>query len=180
MVSFLKISSTLIWCFCLTYFWTHGGRVRKGREDRKGFYKIGFVLPSACPDVFLELIIIFCLNFLLEIHSKCSKFWKPYEVVRSRVGLFEKKTKSGENWPKAGLLNLLKNLIVHFFWIWSMIKVYIICYIPAQIPHLGKIWSLIYGPKCCWPITLQDFKINCISKTKSWKLKVDWKILRWT
>ena len=34
---------------------------------------------------------------------------------------------------------------------------------------LGKIWFLRYGPKCCQPIRLQDFLINCISRTKWWK-----------
>ena len=26
--------------------------------------------------------------------------------------------------------------------------------------YLWKCWSLIYGPKCAWPIRLQDFSIN--------------------
>ena len=37
--------------------------------------------------------------------------------------------------------NLLENLVIKFFWIWSITKVYIICDILAQIPYLGKIWS---------------------------------------
>ena len=40
-----------------------------------------------------------------------------------------------------------------------MIKVYIICYVPAQMSCLWKIWCLVYGPKCSWPIRLQDFQI---------------------
>ena len=30
-----------------------------------------------------------------------------------------------------------------------------------QISYLGKFWFLKYGPKCSWPIRLQDFPINC-------------------
>ena len=29
-----------------------------------------------------------------------------------------------------------------------------------QILYLGKFWFLRYGPKCSWPIRLQDFSIN--------------------
>ena len=29
-----------------------------------------------------------------------------------------------------------------------------------QISYLGKFWFLRYGPKCSWPIRLQDFFIN--------------------
>ena len=27
-------------------------------------------------------------------------------------------------------------------------------YIPAQIPYLGEIWFMIYGPKCSWSIKM--------------------------
>ena len=29
-----------------------------------------------------------------------------------------------------------------------------------QISYLGKFWFLRYGPKCSWPIKLQDMLIN--------------------
>ena len=29
-----------------------------------------------------------------------------------------------------------------------------------QISYLGKFWFLRYGPKCSWPIRLQNFSIN--------------------
>ena len=34
--------------------------------------------------------------------------------------------------------NLLKNIVISFFWIWFVINVNIICYIPAQILYLEK------------------------------------------
>ena len=100
-------------------------------------------------------------------------------------------------WPtklsqKQDFLNLLKYLVINFYWICSIMKIYIICCVPAQIPYLGKFLFLRYGPKCSQPIRLQDFLINHISRTNQWnsliflhvdtnsqKLKVDQKIWGW-
>ena len=76
-------------------------------------------------------------------------------------------------WPKRGeigpkilfFFNLSKNLVINFFWVYSLRKVYIICCVPAQIPYLGKIWFL----KDSWPIRMSNFYINHVSKAKSWK-----------
>ena len=38
---------------------------------------------------------------------------------------------------KQGFLNLLKNLVINFYCICFMMKIYIICYVPAQISYLG-------------------------------------------
>ena len=35
------------------------------------------------------------------------------------------------------------------------------CCMLEQISYLGKFWFVRYGPKCSWPIRLQDFSINC-------------------
>ena len=35
-------------------------------------------------------------------------------------------------------LNILKNFVSNFYWICSIMKIYIICFVPAQIPYLGK------------------------------------------
>ena len=69
---------------------------------------------------------------------------------------------------KHGFLNLLKNAVIHFYWIWSIMKIYIICCVPAQISYLGKFWFMRYGPKYYQPIRLQDFLINSISRTNQW------------
>ena len=61
--------------------------------------------------------------------------------------------KMGQN---QGFLDLLENLVINFFWIWFIKKFYNICCILAQIPYLGKIWFLRYGPKCSWPVRLQS------------------------
>ena len=50
--------------------------------------------------------------------------------------------KIGENGPKMGqkhgFLNLLKHFVIDFYKICSIMKIYIICCVPAQIPYLGK------------------------------------------
>ena len=54
-------------------------------------------------------------------------------------------------WQKQGFLNLLKNLVINFFWICSVMKIFICC-VPAQISYLGKFLFLIYGAKYYQPI----------------------------
>ena len=57
----------------------------------------------------------------------------PCDVVCDRTGLFEKiflPPKWGK-WAKNSCLNLLENLVANFFWVWSIMKVYIIfCIAP--------------------------------------------------
>ena len=63
-----------------------------------------------------------------------------------------------KNVSKYGFLNVLQNLVIIFFRIWSVKKVYVNSSILAQIPYLGKILFLRHGPKCSQPIRLQDIK----------------------
>ena len=58
-----------------------------------------------------------------------------------------------------------------FFWIRSMLKVYIICSIPVQILYLGNTWFLGYGSKCSWPINYWIFKS---SVSVEWKDEIAW------
>ena len=41
---------------------------------------------------------------------------------------------------KIGFVEFIERFGHHyyFFSVWSILKVYIICYIPVQVPHLGK------------------------------------------
>ena len=90
-------------------------------------------------------------------------------------------TPNWENEPNIGFFGFIEKLVIDFYWICSIMKVYIICCVPSQIPYLGKILLLRYGPKHSQPIRLQDFKIKWIceiawfyacwckfKKTKSW------------
>ena len=69
---------------------------------------------------------------------------------------------------KQFFLNILKRFVINSYWICSIMKIYIICCVPAQIPHLEKFWFLRYGQKCSQPIRLQVFLINHISGINQW------------
>ena len=113
----------------------------------------------------------------------------PYEGVHDN-SVFLKNVfhpKNWENWPKIGFLNLKKNLVINLYLICSIMKMYIICYVPAQIPYLEKFWFLRYGPKCPQPIRLQDFLINHIPRTNVWnslifcmliQVHINWKLIK--
>ena len=88
-------------------------------------------------------------------------FWEIFFLPQN----WEKEPKMGQ---KNSFFNLLENLVINFYWIWSIMEIYIICCVPAQIPYLGKFLFLRYGPKCSQPIRLQDFLINHISRTNQW------------
>ena len=59
-------------------------------------------------------------------------------------------------------------MVINFDRICSVIKIYIICCIPAQIPYLGKTLFLRYRPKCSQSVRWQDFNINCFSRIYWW------------
>ena len=69
---------------------------------------------------------------------------------------------------KQCFLNLLKNLVINFYWVCPIIKICISWRVPAQISYLEKFWFLRCGPKCSQPIRLQDFLIDHISRRHNW------------
>ena len=69
---------------------------------------------------------------------------------------------------KSVFLNLEKNLVINFHWSSSIMKIYIICFVHAQLPYLEKILFLRYSSKCSQPIRLQDFQINYFSRINWW------------
>ena len=86
---------------------------------------------------------------------------------------------------KQGFLNLLENLIINFYWICSIMKINIICCIPAQILYLWKLFFLRHT------LSQSDCRIfkSIISPEKlmkqplifanSQKLKIDGKVFGW-
>ena len=91
---------------------------------------------------------------VLESHVKLcviewdflGKFFLPPKLGRPKMG------------QKQGFFNFLENLVINFYWILSIMKIYIICCVPA------KFLLRRYGPKCSQPIRLQDSLINHISR----------------
>ena len=77
--------------------------------------------------------------FLLRKLRKWTKFFQPKNWENGR--------KMGQ---KQGFLNLLKNLVINFYWICSIMKISIIFCALAEIPCFGKlfipkIWSKIFS-----------------------------------
>ena len=56
---------------------------------------------------------------------------------------------------KQSFLNLLKNFVINFYRLSFLMKIYIICCVPAQIPCMGKFLFLRYGPK--WANQIEGF-----------------------
>ena len=88
-------------------------------------------------------------------------FWKKKFPLRLR-----KWTKNRSK--KRVFLNLMKKLVINFHWIYSIMKIFIICCVPAWILYFGKILFLNYRPKCSQSIQLQDFKMNSFSRANWW------------
>ena len=124
--------------------------------DPRSSQKIGSVRPSVLPSVLLSR------HFFGIVSLFFSEIWHGdrilCEVVRDRAGfsgnifLLPKLGKFAQNGPKTGFFNLLENLVINVYWIWSIMKIYIIYWVPAEIPYLGKFLFLRYGPKYSQPI----------------------------
>ena len=149
---------------------------------------MGPVSPSALPTFHLSFHLFGC--FLGIVSLFFSKFLcgarNQYEVVCDRAGFSGKKIfapkigKMNQKWAKNSFVffYLLKNLVINFYWICFIMKTYIVSCVPVQIPYLGKILFLRYGPKCSQPIRLQDFLINHISRKNQW-IKIAWVFACW-
>ena len=115
---------------------------------------------SFCPSILLSRC------FLGIVSSVFYKFWHEPDFPEFFF------PKNWENGPKMDqkqvFLNLLKSFINNFYWICSIMKIYIICCVLVQVSYLGKFWFRRYGPKCSQPVRLQDFLINNISRTNQW------------
>ena len=140
-----------------TIFWT------PGVSEKGVFISVRTsVLPlSGC---FLGIVSLVFSNFgrVLQIHMKlCIAEPDFFENVffAPKIG------KMGQKWS---FLILLKDLVINFYWICSIMKNYIIYCVPAPIPYLGKFLFLGYGQKCSQPIRLQEFLINHISRLNQW------------
>ena len=76
---------------------------------------------------------------------------------------------------------LLENLVINFFWIWSIKKIYINCCILAQIPYLGMSQNAFNQSDCrIFKLTVSLEQNDFLHvDTDSWKSKFDEKILGW-
>ena len=142
------------------------------------FFIFVFICMSSCQPVFGPPVtpsVLLSKHFLGVVSLVFSQIWhgarNSYKVVHNRA-FREKKNFLSQNWEKGpkmgqnqGFFNILENLVINLYWIWSWMEIYIIGSVPTQIPYLGKFLFLRYGPKCSHPIRLQYFLINHISRT---------------
>ena len=98
----------------------------------------------------------------------------PNHVLRDRIRFFRETSfaqntgKMGQNWALNWVfINLFKKLL-NFYWMCSIMKIYIICCVSVLNLFLVKILYLRHGPKCSLPIRLQYFQKNEISRTNQW------------
>ena len=122
------------------------------------------ILPSCC----------LCRCFLgigsLDFSEFGHDVRNPYEVVHDSQ-IFLKNTlppKVGKIDQKQGFFNLKKHSVIDFHLICSVMKIYIICCVPAQIVYLGKMFFLKYRPKWSKSNRLLDFQINYFSRINWW------------
>ena len=108
-------------------------------------FRLSFCLSFRLSGCFLGIVSL--PNMVLETHLKlCATAGFSRNVFAPKI------RKMGQ---KQGLWNLLKNFVITFFWICSIMKIYIISCVPAQIPYLEK-------------RTEQNSKIHCMSKMNQW------------
>ena len=133
-----------------------------------GSYKIGSVRPSILPSVILFRLFfgIISLVFYEIWHGARNSwscawqswiFWESFFLPQN----WEKWPKMGQ---KQGFFNLLENLVINFYWICSIMNMFIICCISAQIQFL------ICRPKYSQPIKL--FLHSKLNKFGLWALKL--------
>ena len=74
---------------------------------------------------------------------------------------------NSKNWPSLGFFECIGKFSFFFSVLYFFINLvyneslyYCNSCMLEQISYLGKFWFLRYGPKCSWPIRLQDFSIN--------------------
>ena len=96
------------------------------------------------------------------------KFWYSARnscevLVTARLPVGKNDLKIKKMDQKQGFYHLLKNLVIKFYWICSVINI-ILFAVFLHKSRSGKFLFLAYGPKCSQPIRLQDFIINHICK----------------
>ena len=114
-------------------------------------YKIGSLHPAGLPSFFPSVLpSVLSRHFLGIVSLVFSDIWhsarNPCEVVRDRARFSRKCFENWGNGPKMGQkqgsFNLLENLVINFYRIWSVMKIYIF----AVFLHKSHIWENF----CSW------------------------------
>ena len=116
-----------------------------------------------CSEAFMELAPQFFGGTQHGVRHPCG-------VVYGRARFFEKNVLPPK-WGKQAKPRVLRMyrkvqfffLVLCFFisLVYNESSYYCNSCMLEKVSYLGKFWFLKYGPKCPWPIRLQDFSINC-------------------
>ena len=105
----------------------------------EGSNKIGSVRPS---------VQAFSQNSIISFFQKSDMVLESHMKLFMAAGFSGKiffASKIGKMDQKQGFFNILENFVIYFDCICSIMKIDIICCVPAQIPYLRKFLSLRYG-----------------------------------
>ena len=118
------------------------------------------VCPFFCSEVFLELALYFFLELSMVLGAHVVLCMTQPDILKIMFC-----PQNGENRPSKGFFESIGKF--RFFSLYFFINLvcnenlyYCNSCILEQISYLRKFWFLRYGPKCSWPIRLQDFSIN--------------------
>ena len=128
------------------------------------------VCPFFCLKIFLELFRYFFSETLHDIKNPCGVVHDSLIFLFFDDSFTPKMGKMGQqNEPDRVFWMYRKIQLLIFWWILSIMKVYINCCILEQISYFAKIWFLRHRPECSRPIILLDFQFNYISRIDWWK-----------
>ena len=136
-------------------------------SKKHNFWKLHFCCPprgsrkvpikqglSVLSTVFLSFLFLFSGRFVGILSLFFSKSW--HGETNMKLCVTEGFSWKGIFAPKFGTLTKYgPKTDFEFYWICSVMKICIICCVPAQIPYLGKIFPR-YRSNCSQPIRLQD------------------------
>ena len=130
--------------------------------------------PWPCPEwSYVEGIFVHLFGIFLELSLNFFLEWNMVLGVHVVLGMADLDflkimfcPKMGKIGQAQGSLNVQESsvffLVLYFFIsvVYNESLYYCNSCMLEQISYLGKFWFLRYGPKCSWPIRLQDFSIN--------------------
>ena len=121
------------------------------------------VCPSFCSELSLELALQFFLELNVVLGAHVMLCMTEADFLKIMFC-----PQNGENRPSPGFFECIGKSSYFFSVLYFFINLvyneslyYCNSCMLEQISYLGKFWFLRYGPKCSWPIRLQDFSINC-------------------
>ena len=157
-ITFCSLSILVNLCIFLIFidpYWTHG-------SSRKVLWNMVCLCFHLVPAFFGILSLVFSQFW----HGA----WNPDQVVCDRAVFFricfvpkieKMDQKMGQ---KQGFLNLLKKLVINFYRICSIMNIYIVCCVPAQVLYLGIFFSWNMSQNILSPSDCRIFQSTIISR----------------